>query len=274
VLADTLAQRGHVVIGTSRRGSGISADGVRFLDLAEVEAAPNLPAADVAFICAAMTNIADCRAKPELAWRTNAAGPAILADRLSARGVQTILLSTSAVFDCRAPLMKADRPREPATVYGKSKRSAEDAVLAVQNGTVLRLTKVLPPGWPLLRRWLQALRHGQNIQAVTDHRIAPLIVGDVVDALIAIATSRSTGALHVSASRDLAYDELATRLAGRMGLDRSLISPCRATDIGIPAEEVMPYTSLDGSRLAALTGRSAPDPYVAVDRTIDTLKGG
>lgn len=269
-LAATLSARGNTVHGTSRRLGQVKPGKISFLDLAEP--AFCLPPADVAFICAAMTSLAACRAQPSLAERINLQGPAALANWLAARSVRTIFLSTNAVFDCQAPLMLPDRPRVSSSVYGQLKAAAEDAVLAT-NGTVVRLTKILDGETPLLKRWAGALREGASIEAAADHRIAPVTLDHTVESLLSIAAGGESGLYQVSAAADVSYADVAMHLADRLEAPRSRVSSRTAIDIGISHEDVLPYTSLDTSRFDSLTGGKPPDPYRAVDLAIDAVVG-
>lgn len=267
-LRAALAARGAEVFGTTRRIEAVTGN-IQFLDLADNHLTVDLPRADTAFLCAAMTSLADCRARPELASQVNFTGPVSLAARFSTNGTRVVLLSTNAVLDCLVPSMAADRPKAPTSVYGRTKAAAEDAILAPSiDGIVLRLTKVLTPDMPLLRRWTRSLRAGQPIEAIDDHRMAPLLIRHVVAALIAVAQSGSPGLYQVSATHDVSYLDLGLRLADRLGAARSLVLRRSAAEIGIPEDEIMSYTSLDTTSLSALTGMSAPDPYVAIDEVV------
>lgn len=268
-LAEALRARGDTVFGTTRRTDAVSSD-TSLLDLAGDTRIVDLPPADVAFICAAVTSLADCRADPERARRVNLDAPSQLATRWAGR---TIFLSTNAVFDCQEPLMRADRPRKPTSIYGQLKVEAEDSVLA-RGGTVVRLTKIFVPGMPLLKRWHDALSRGDSIEAAEDHRVAPTLLEHVSAALLAVADKGEGGIYQVSAAGDVSYAEIATWIADRLQADRSRVTPRAAVDIGIPANEVLPYTSLDASRLAAVMARPTPQPTVAVDRVLESLGQG
>lgn len=267
-LRAALVAGGAEVFGTTRRIEP-AAGNIQFLDLADNHLTVDLPRADTAFLCAAMTSLADCRTRPELACRVNFTGPASLAARLSERGTRVVLLSTNAVLDCLVPSMGADRPKAPTSVYGRTKAAAEDAILSPSiDGIVLRLTKVLTPDMPLLQRWIRSLRAGQPIEAIDDHRMAPLLIRHVVAALIAIAESGNPGLYQVSATHDVSYLDFGMRLADRLGAARSLVLQRSAAEMGIPEDEIMSYTSLDTASLSALTGMSAPDPYIAIDEVV------
>ena len=266
-LAQALRERGDTIHGTTHRAEMVTAE-TSLLDLATGIGRTDLPAADVAFICAAVTGFAECRADPERARRVNLEAPAQLAARWSGR---TVFLSTNAVFDCQEPLMRADRPRKPRNVYGQLKADAEDAVLGC-GGTVVRLAKIFAPGMPLLQRWYEALSRGESIEAAEDHRVAPILLGHVTAALMAVADKGEGGIYQVSAADDVSYAEIATRIADRLKADRSRVTARAAVEIGIPAADVMPYTSLDASRIAALMGQPAPQASVAIERVLSSLR--
>jgi hypothetical protein len=107
--------------------------------------------------------------------------PAKIAARLASTGVRTILISTSAVLDCKEPSMRAERVRAPTSLYGRFKAEAEEAILRHGDyGAVVRLTKVLTPNMRLMGDWIAMLRAGHEIAAIRDHRIAPLTIQHVV----------------------------------------------------------------------------------------------
>ena len=265
-LAGALRARGDAVHGTTRRADAVNAE-TSLLDLAKDTTEADLPPADVAFVCAAVTSLATCRADPDRAHRINLDAPAQLAARW---GTRTIFLSSNAVFDCQEPLMRADRPRKPTSIYGQLKVDAEDAVLG-HGGTVVRLTKIFVPEMPLLKRWHDALSRGDSIEAAEDHRVAPVLLEHVSAALLAVADKGEGGIYQVSAASDVSYAEIATWLSDQLNVDRSHVTARAAVDIGIPANEVLPYTSLDASRLAALMAEPTPQPTTAIDRVLARL---
>jgi dTDP-4-dehydrorhamnose reductase len=197
---------------------------------------------------------------------TDVLTPAKIAARLAGAGVLTILLSTSAVRDCKEPGMSAERPRAPASLYGQFKAEAEEAVLKHgEFGAVVRLTKVLTPDMRLMGDWIATLRAGREIAAIRDLTIAPLTMRHVVGALIAIADARAGGIWQISGASDIAYDGIARYLAIKLGLSASLVRSITAAEKGLPAEDVTAYTSLDCARLRAAAGFVPPEPETVID---------
>jgi dTDP-4-dehydrorhamnose reductase len=268
-LADALMARGTAVVGTTRRAQS-SAPGSRMaLDLAAPDAgATQLPRVDVAVVCAAMARFADCREQPELARRVNVSAPAALAARLVRNGARIVLLSTSAVFDCRSPRVPAEQPTSPATAYGVLKAEAEAAILALgPQACVLRLTKVLTPAMPLFVDWIGALRRNESIEAFDDLTLSPIAMHDVLTALLAVLADGAGGIYQVSGAQDISYADAARHLARRTAAPPDLVRAVRAVDRGIPQSEVTRYTSLDPVRLSGLTRWTPP----AATDVLDTV---
>ena len=258
-LAAGLQKRGHSVTRTTRRPGG---EGQLRLDLA-APMPDSLPDCDVAYFCAAITGFAANRESPALAERVNVTAPAELARRVSGK---VILLSTSAVLDCQAPHMRADRPYSPRGAYGRLKAAAERAFLGLgPRATVFRLTKVLDCGDSRLREWSAALRDRKRVRAFADHRFSPIGLDAVVDTLMAVGEKGEGGIYQVSGRDDWSYVDLAHELADRLGAARELVQACAAT---VPADELTPYTSLDTGRLRALCGFVAPPATEVLDRAL------
>lgn len=270
-LSAELARRGHQSFGTTRRRERVIPGKVGYLDLAAGPWRIDLESADVAFICAAMTNIAECRRSPEQARLVNTVGSVNIARDLLKKGIRPIFLSTNAVFDCLEPLMAIDRPKNPSSLYGALKSEAEDAIMGLSSKAVIvRLTKVLTTS-ELLSGWWRALNADRPVDAARDHRMAPISREHAVNSLIGIADCATGGVYQLSAASDVSYADLAYRMAERAGRRRRLVSAKAATELGIPANEVMHYTSLDARRAEELTGIATPGPFVAIDQTIEEL---
>jgi dTDP-4-dehydrorhamnose reductase len=168
------------------------------------------------------------------------------------------------IFDCMRPKAEADWRPAPRSVYGRLMAEAEMGVLAL-GGTVLRSTKVMAVGVGVLAGWIEALRNGQSVQAFEDHRLCPLPLGDVINATLAIIEQPEGGIFQVSGDADISYADAARHIAHRLNIPSDRVEAVRAIDRGIPESEVTPFTSLDTSRLTALTGFQPPEPRAVID---------
>lgn len=265
-LVRALTRRGDVVHSTTRRRPQETEEG-RWIDLSDPDvSAARLPDAEVAYFAAAINGFAAARANPMLARQINVVGSAALARQLVQRGTHVVLLSSTAVFDFNEPLIPADLPVSPKTVYGQIKAEAEAEFLKLgPTASVVRLTKVLTADMPVFTNWLDGLSHAQHVVAFSDLRFAPIALSDAVAALLAAADDKGGGIYQFSASTDISYAAAARHLAAKIGADPAWVHEVKAAESGIPQEEVAQHTSLDMRRLALIMGCSPPDPYNVIE---------
>lgn len=259
----SLSRRGHAVTGTTRRADPAGQKNRLFLDLAE-PTLPKLPLADIAIVCAAMARFADCRNDPDRARQVNVSAPLTIASQIGERSGRVVLLSSSAVFDCRRPHVMADQAPAPRSAYGRMKAEAEVGILA-RGGVVLRLTKVIAASTDRFAHWIGALGRGESVEAFEDHRFCPIGLDSVLDAVGSILEQKSSGIFQLSGEEDISYADAARHLANRLGTPRDRIKGTLAVNNGVPEDEVTPYTSLDTSRLSALSGYRPLPPRKVID---------
>jgi dTDP-4-dehydrorhamnose reductase len=270
-LCRVLAANGRHVDGTTRR---LSAKGKHhFLDLADSSIAnAAIPEAETAVICASVNGFARCRADADHAYQVNVAAVEVLARRLSLSGCRVVYLSSSAVFDFRQPHMQADAPMCPTTVYGRCKALADRAVLAADPAnTVIRLTKVMTTETSHFKSWLKTLSAGDRITAYTDLHFCPISLDYVASGISKVMDAGGAGIYQISGTHDISYAEAARHFAVRMGMDTGHVIAGFAVADGIPDEEVATFTSLDDSRLAALTKQRSPNAFDVMNAVFDPL---
>jgi dTDP-4-dehydrorhamnose reductase len=259
-LSSELLARGHAVAATTRRRAHATADGLLFLDLAD--AIPRLPQTDVAIICAAMARFDDCRRNPELARRVNVLAPLELARSLTKEGARVILLSSSAVFDCRKPYVDENEKPAPRSMYGGLKAEAESRLLDLgPQVSVLRMTKVMKPNVGILSEWIKALRERKTVRAFDDHRFCPLPVSTVVRSIVDLIEKGQGGIYHVSGTEDLSFADAARYLVDQIGVTGSCVETVHGAGNGIAEEDLTPFTSLATGRLSRLSGFIPPRPF-------------
>lgn len=255
--------RGIAWMGTSRRpdptGRSVA------LDLRTLDGLDRLPDADVGYLCAAITGHMERHADPALSRQVNVEAPAAIARTLGGRGAHMVFLSSNAVFDGAKPLRHEAEPVSPMTQYGREKVEGEQRILALGNAAILRLTKVLTPGLPLLRGWLDDLANGRVVRPVHDMQIAPLTLDQVTAALAALGSQRAEGVFHQSGARDISYADVARHLAQRLGADPGLVQPWSRTEAGITVGGYGRYSCLATERLTRLTGFAPPEPTAVLD---------
>jgi dTDP-4-dehydrorhamnose reductase len=258
----SLERTGHTVLGTTRRVDEADAGRI-FLDLS-TSTRPSIPPADVAIFCAAMSRFADCRKFPERARQVNVTTPLAIAKDFVGRGGRVVMLSSSVVFDCQTPHIKAERAPAPRNAYGRMKAEVEAGIGAL-GGSIVRLTKIITARSGILADWFGALERGEIVRAFADHRFCPIKLENVFEAITAVIEQQAGGIFQLSGAEDISYADAARHLASRLGVAGNRIEGTLAVESGIPAEEVTPYTSLDTSRLSALTGYRPLPPRMVID---------
>lgn len=270
-LADHLATKrtgaGEPVLVTSRRPESRPVSGwpgverLR-LDLAEPEAFwPALPEGPgVAFICAAAARHEQCKRDPAGSRAVNVKGTLALVRRLRAGGMRVVWLSTNQVFDGSVPHQRADAPPSPRSTYGLQKAETERALLAMGEGVcILRLSKVVTPGMPLVEGWLAAFREGRSVRPFHDMVIAPVAVDTVVEAMVRAGERGLSGLLQLTGPEDMGYDEVARLLAEAVGAPAGLVEPISWRDATSDLEWVPRHTTLDLTRLVEEVGIQPED---------------
>src|SRR5262249_9400754 len=139
----------------------------------------------------------------------------------------------------------------PLSVYGRTKRDAEDVVRAVPRSVVARLSLLYGPSLngraSFFEEQTAALRTGRNVTLFTDEWRTPLALTTAARGRVAFAVSEVTGVLRRGGPERLSRYEMGLRLAAALGVEASVF--VAATRDRVPGPEPRPRdTSLDSSR--------------------------
>ena len=194
---------------------------------------------------AAVASIAGCYRDPDHAWTINTYATEQLADLAAEAGARLVFVSTDLVFDgARGEYFEENVPA-PLSIYGKTKRAAEEAILPRRNTVVARLSLLYGPtltGRPtFFDQQVMALRNGQPLRCFVDEWRGPLDYPTAARALLALARSNYqgyNGLLHMSGPERLSRWEMARKMAAVLNLDSSSIVPVRRDEV--PAPEPRP----------------------------------
>lgn len=204
-------------------------------DDASIEKAFRASWPEVIVHTAAMSELRACEAEPERAQRVNVAASEKLARMAAAFGARFILLSTDQVFDgARGNYGENDEPG-PIHVYGRTKLDAEIAVRRAHPAAlVLRLALVYgisPSGARTPNEQIVAtLRSGGRAKLFRDEFRSPILVDDVVRAILELLTDKSTTLLHLGGPDRIARDAFGTAVATAFGLDPAGIDAVSLAD--------------------------------------------
>jgi dTDP-4-dehydrorhamnose reductase len=151
---------------------------------------------DLVINAAAYTAVDAAEAHPEAAKACNQTGPERLAELCVAAGIPLIHISTDYVFDGakREPYVETDETN-PRTVYGRTKRDGEEAVLATgAKAIILRTSWVYAPyGKNFVRTMLNAAQRMPTLRVVADQRGTPTAALDLACAVLDIVKKLSAG---------------------------------------------------------------------------------
>jgi dTDP-4-dehydrorhamnose reductase len=149
-----------------------------------------------------------------------------LARKLWDRGAFIVFFSTNLVFDGNKAFPTVEDTSNPTTAYGRQKAEAENILRELGDRiAIVRLTKVVHAGMPLLLDWAAALRRQEVIHPYSDMVFSPILLRYVVGALQSIALRRAGGIIHLSAERDISYTSFAASLAELLDVSPDLVQP-------------------------------------------------
>lgn len=226
---------------------------------------PGTPSLDVVINAAAHTKVDACESEAELAYRVNALGPGAWARMLAERGVRFLHLSTDYVFSGNAERpYREDDPTEPRTVYGRTKRAGEIAVLGSHpRALVVRTSWVFGPGRNFVVAILEqaeARRQGRAdgpLRVVDDQVGAPTFSGDLASALVDLCVRPDrklrelSGLLHLRNAGETSWFGFAERILATAGYADIPIEPVPSAAFETAAPRPA-YSVLDCSRAAGL----------------------
>jgi dTDP-4-dehydrorhamnose reductase len=258
-----LRSQGISVFATTRRRGLVSPERPFFDILSSPDAWEPPPGVEAACIFMAVARLRDCASDPTATSRINVTQTLRLIDRLLARNIYVLFLSSNQVFDGEQPHVQADAPVCPVSEYGRQKAETETAVRGrIEKGApiaILRLSKVLAPDPALLQNWSRSLLSGQSIQAFDDMVLAPVPVALAATAIRSLLVRRLAGIFQLSGPRDVTYREIASYLAKQLGVDPDLVKSVSAYSTDMPIGSTPRNTTLDSAALRDKFGIVVPD---------------
>ena len=164
-------------------------------------------------------------------------------------GVRLIHCSSDVVFDGEhGPYAESDAP-SPISAYGEAKAVAETTVAElVPEAAIVRTSLLIqsdPPD-PTSAWVIEANRCGEAVTLFGDEFRCPVAVDDVAGGIWAIAglsADGQAGVWHLVGPQRLSRVDLGALLAGRFGLDRSLLVDAAAATVPGPRPRDLTLTS-------------------------------
>ncbi|QUE50021.1 sugar nucleotide-binding protein [Luteolibacter ambystomatis] len=249
-------QQDHEVIGLPRREFDLA-------DPARMAAALEGLDCDVFLNPAGLTGLEASEDDPVLAHRLNAEAPGELVEWAQHRGVHFIHFSTDYVFSGEEPGLRTeeDEPR-PLSVYGRTKREGELAVLVHPGACVVRVSWVFGPEKPSFTdSIMRAALEGRPVSAIGDKWSLPTFTRDLSEWVGDLVKNRTEGVIHACQSgepaswHDMAeviVDELVRqgRLSSKPVIEATMLDSVAAFRAPRPR-----HTAMATNKLAALLDR-------------------
>jgi cupin fold WbuC family metalloprotein len=196
-----------------------------------------------------------------------------LVDKLLAKGIYVLFLSSNQVFDGELPNVRVDRPVCPVSEYGRQKVAVETAIrerIAKRAPiAVLRFSKVMDSSSPLIAGWIQSLLKGDSVQAFSDMTVAPVPVVTAIKAIAALLDARLSGVFQLTGPRDATYSEVGNYLARELGANPNLVVQTSAYSAGMPKGSTPRHTTLDSSAMRDKFGIVVPDVFDVLSSFLD-----
>jgi len=132
------------------------------------------------------------------------------------------------------PFAESDTPR-PLSVYGRSKREGEQAVMAACRRAIVIRTSVVygPEGQEknFVYQLIRACRAGQGFRPAVDQRASPSYNPDVAAASVELAERELLGLWHVAGSETLDRYAFALLVCREFALDGARLAPVKTAEL-------------------------------------------
>jgi dTDP-4-dehydrorhamnose reductase len=191
---------------------------------------------EYAVIAAAVTGLARCEQDRAYTRARNVGGTLELARQLAGEGVVPVFFSTDLVFDGQDGRYADDAPTRPLNEYGAQKADVERRLPEVCGGRCL----IVRPGkvfglargdGTLLDEMAGRLTKGQEVAAARDQVFCPILVGDLVRAVLALQAARVTGIVNVGGPEVWSRFDLARAVARALGAAPALVRGISLDDL-------------------------------------------
>lgn len=216
-------------------------------------------APDYVIHTAAITNVEQCEADPELARRVNAQLPRRVATACHAFGCGFVHISTDHLFEGRDALVDESARVVPLNTYAASKAAAETFVAAAHPASLVIRTNFFGWGPPWRQSFSDSivtnLRKGNPIRLFTDVCYTPILVDPLADAIVDLVEGGHAGCFNVVGDERLSKFAFGVLVAQIFGLDGNLVVPATISDM--PNLVVRPHEmSLRNTKVCKVLGRS------------------
>ncbi|MFT6973283.1 MAG: dTDP-4-dehydrorhamnose reductase [Pontimonas sp.] len=267
-----LIKQGWQLTGVSRAETSLYSRHHAIDSLAEVPGILRSHPWDVVLNCVAMASHEQCEARPGEARTINADIPARWAGIAADVGATFVHVSTDAVFSgSRDELYAEDDDTAPHSVYGKTKRRGEEAVLHENPHSLVLRTNFF--GWSqnsskgILDFFATGVENQQSMTGFTDYVVSSLYMSDVWDLLVEVVEKNASGIYHLTSSTPLSKYAFGLAVAEALGGDETVISAgvlSESTSLGNRGHNL----GLSVAKLETLVGHPVPGTLSGIARAV------
>ncbi len=235
----------------------------------QVTAAVERTRPDWIVLAAAYTDVDGCESNPQLAFDVNCRGAENVARAASHAGSRLLFVSTDYVFNGKKTTpYETDDPRDPVSVYGRSKADGELAVLQVlPEACILRTAWLFGnDGRCFPETVLKLAASRSELEVVNDQRGAPTYTPDLALVMQELCRKQAAGIIHATNRGDCTRFDLARGIVARAGLP-TIVRPTTSEKSPRPAPR--PKYSVLSPRSLKQYGLTMPTWQNALGRYLD-----
>jgi dTDP-4-dehydrorhamnose reductase len=212
---------------------------------------------------AGWVRVDDAELDPDGCRQANTVGAVNLARAALGAGAHYTSFSSDLVFggQLERPYVESDATR-PLNVYGQTKEAAEKQVLALAGQALMVRTAAFfsaDDPYNFAAEVTRQLTAGRPLRAAADLVMTPTYVPDLCHAVLDLVIDGETGLWHLSNGEAVTWADFGQALADTLGLDRRLIRPALASELGWRARRPQK------APLATERGRRLPDLRQAIE---------
>lgn len=217
-------------------------------------------------LAAAYTDVDGCESNRELAFSVNRDGAVNVRKAALSVGARLLFLSSDYVFDGKktTPYETGD-PRNPQSVYGKTKAEAEISLLELDpNCCIARTSWLFGSGGKCFPDTILRLAASRPaLDVVNDQRGCPTYAEDLAPAIIQLCRKNASGIVHATNSGDCTWFEFAKHIVQLAGLNTG-VRPVSSEQMPRPAPRPA-YSVLSTDSLGSF-GIEMPSWLDAIER--------
>jgi len=248
--------------------TGLGSRDADIRDVSQVRRAVERAQPDWIVLSAAYTDVDGCESQQDRAFSVNRDGAVNVALAAKQAGSKLLFLSSDYVFDGtkRSPYEIGD-PRNPQSVYGRSKAEAELRLLESLPGCCIARTSWLfgIGGKCFPDTILKLAGTRPALDVVDDQRGCPTYTVDLARAIVQLCRNHAHGIVHVTNSGHCSWFDFAREIVGQAGLATE-VRPITTQQMPRPARRpeysVLSPASLHGWRIEMPSWQDALRRYL------------